>query len=326
MDNGRSLLFLRVYYIPSNPELPTTATRTVIDRFKAIHQPVRLGRWALEFKLVRDTASCLPAANFPHNKVPTPRYMHFLSLSHYQNHGFVRISPRPEVDPLDPAEMEKQMNSPPSVPIPATGVSTQSKPSADSKDSNSPSQNEAHTTTIKTFDPQSYLSFFSMTTKFFQPLWNHRYTVVVTSGEVYEVGDFRVRIGEVRQTMPRPRLRGAIVEIEYRGPGQRQSQPDLTREPEEDWDLAPPLPHYPPREVIIPTDEDWELGVMLIRELWDNFSIPGASESIQVPGLGLERREYFGKGGASAHTARKKASLVGVDLARQYMDVFKFYR
>lgn len=164
-----------------------------------------------------------------------------------------------------------------------------------------------------------------MTTKFCQPLWNHRYTVVVTSGEAYEVGDFRVRIGEVRQTVPRPRLRGAIVEIEYHGPGQRQSEPDPNREPEEDWDFAPPLPHYPPREVILPTDEDWELGVILIRELWENFSIPGATESIQVPGLGLERRDYFEKG-ASAHTARNKASLVGVDLARQYMDVFKFYR
>ncbi|EFR03255.1 hypothetical protein MGYG_06257 [Nannizzia gypsea CBS 118893] len=313
-----------VYYIPSNPELPTTATRTVIDRFKAIHQPTRLGRWALEFKLLRDTASCLPAANFPHNKVPTPRYMHFLSLSHYQNHGFIRISPRPEVDPLDPAVMEKQMNSPPSLPISAMGVSSQKSP-ADGKDSTSLTQAEAHTTAIKTLDPQSYLSFFSMTTKFCQPLWNHRFTVVVTGGEVYEVGDFRVRIGEVRQTVPRPRLRGAIVEIEYNGPGLRQSEPDLTREPEEDWDFVPLLPHHPPREVILPTDEDWELGVMLIRELWENFSIPGATESIQVPGLGLERRDYLGQS-ASAQSTRKKANLVGVDLARQYMDVFKFYR
>ncbi|KAM5467547.1 hypothetical protein MauCBS54593_005518 [Microsporum audouinii] len=318
-----------VYYIPSNPELPTTATRTIIDRFKAINQPIRAGRWALEFKLMRDTASCLPAANFPNNKVPTPRYMHFLSLSHYQTHGFIRISPRPEIDPLDPSVMEKQESSPPSIQIPAQGTSSsptssQSQNSTGDKNPTSSTQDEAHTMKMITLEPQSYLSFFSMTTKFCQPLWNHRFTVVVTSGEAYEVADFRVRIGEVRQTTPRPRLRGAIVEIEYRGPGERQSAlPDLVHHPEENWDL---MPHQANWEVDLPTEEDWNLGVTLIRELWDSFSIPGATESIQVPGVGLERRSYFEKGGASAHSARQKTSIVGVDLARQYMDIFKFFR
>ncbi|KAK2863676.1 hypothetical protein FQN49_004108 [Arthroderma sp. PD_2] len=318
-----------VYYIPSNPELPTTATRAVLDRFKAIHQPIRAGRWALEYKLMRDTASCLPAANFPNNKVPTPRYMHLLSLSHYQSHGFVRISPRPEIDPLDPSATENQGPAS-SVPIPAQGFSsspTQPQQATEGTKPSSPTQDEAHTMKMITLEPQAYLSFFSMTTKFCQPLWNHRHTVVISMGEAYEVADFRVRIGEVRQTTPRPRLRGAIVEIEYRGPGERQSgQSDQTSSPEEDGFSMPPVSHQANREVDLPTDEDWELGVMLIRELWENFSIPGATESIQVPGVGMERRKYFENGGASTHTARQKASIVGVDLARQYMEVFKFYR
>ncbi|KAF3483639.1 uncharacterized protein GIQ15_02963 [Arthroderma uncinatum] len=258
--------------------------------------------------------------------------MHFLSLSHYQTHGFIRISPRPEIDPLDPSASGNQGSPAASLPTQVQGISSSPTPStqlqhpADPKNLAS-SQDEAHTIKMITLEPQAYLSFFSMTTKFCQPLWNHRHTVVVTSGEAYEVADFRVRIGEVRQTTPRPRLRGAIVEIEYRGPGERQpGQSDLAQDPDENGVMMPPLPHQVNREVDLPTDEDWELGVMLIRELWENFSIPGATESIQVPGVGMERRRYFEKGGATAHSAREKASIVGVDLARQYMEVFKFYR
>lgn len=50
-----------------------------------------------------------------------------------------------------------------------------------------------------------------------EPIWCHRHTLTVT-GSVYDVGDFRVRVGELRQMQPQARVRGTIMEIEWRGP------------------------------------------------------------------------------------------------------------
>lgn len=74
----------------------------------------------------------------------------------------------------------------------------------------------------------------------------------------------------------------------------------------------------------IPTEEDWEVAEVLIRELWSRFAVEGAREVIRVPHLGKEAREArrLGKLGDRETNAR----IAGADLAKQYMEVFRFNR
>lgn len=164
-----------------------------------------------------------------------------------------------------------------------------------------------------------------MTLRTCAPLWTHRHTVVVTSDEVYDVADFRIRIGDVRQVQPKSRLRGAIVEIEYRGPG-KSLQSDMLQDPV-DGEVGDTGPvRLPPNQ--LPCEEDWEVGEILIREFWSNISVPGAKEAIRVPGVGTESANATRAGGSGAENIRGGGvdRLAGTDLARQYMEVLKFYR
>ncbi|KAL2381863.1 hypothetical protein RJ035_006302 [Blastomyces gilchristii] len=215
-------------------------------------------------------------------------------------------------------------------------------------------------------DYPSYISFHAITLRACEPLWCPRHTITVPNGNHFEIGDFRIRIGDVRQTAPQTRMRGTIVEIEYRGPagagdvaasaaaataataaadthpmteGGETWPPSITDgnislgggPGDEDGILYPQLETLSPSPSSswalvedIPTDEDWEVGEVLIRELWSRFAVEGAREVIRVPHLGKEAREArrLGKLGDRAVNAR----IAGADLARQYMEVFRFNR
>ncbi|KAK2740652.1 hypothetical protein FQN57_006022 [Myotisia sp. PD_48] len=334
-----------IYYVPCNPESPTTESRKIVQNLKGFYQPSRAGRWNLEYKLLRDTPSCLPASNFPSGQAPTPRYMHFISCSHFQTHGFVYISKRPEIDPLNPQGKEptplpQQATAPTQTSLlvgvqqQTLNVQAQGSPEAGQQQAPVPPPDDSQMQMI-TLDPSSYISYFAMTLRTCAPLWNHRHTVQIASDDVYEVADFRIRIGDVRQTQPKARLRGAIVEIEYRGPGRRsetqKSQPAGQGQMQEtanefhdfSWDINTWSPNSGPD---IPCQSDWEIGVVLIREFWKNIAVKGAVEAIDVPGVGAERQEYYRNGGERAHTQQQKTNILGTDLARQYIEVLKFYR
>lgn len=148
----------------------------------------------------------------------------------------------------------------------------------------------------------------------------------VANGTVFEAGDFRVRVGDLRQTQPVQRVRGCLVEIEYRGPGKATngslsgggnedsdwfeflapgegaktaptittaaaaSQPGITSEEGDVDDLVGFLefPNTADVEDDLPTEDDWREGEALIREFWSRFAVPGAKEAIRVPGLRTE--------------------------------------
>ena len=75
------------------------------------------------------------------------------------------------------------------------------------------------------------------------------------NGQGFEVGDFRVRVGEVRQGMGGAiQGRGVVVELEYLGGGE---------EGEEDWDTAESA----------------------IRAFWAGLGVPGAREFIRIQGV-----------------------------------------
>ncbi|KMU81116.1 hypothetical protein CISG_02494 [Coccidioides immitis RMSCC 3703] len=150
-------------------------------------------RWALEHKLLRDTPSCLPPSAYAPLPQLQPRFMHFLSLSHFQSHGFVYISDRPSPDPWAPSQPHHSQAG-----IHAHPTQQQIPPQPSSsnrlvKEEDAPQVSRSSSSsswTMMTLDPASFNSFLAITLRACKPLWCHRHTMLVTGGTIFEVGDF----------------------------------------------------------------------------------------------------------------------------------------
>ncbi|PLB54838.1 hypothetical protein P170DRAFT_505518 [Aspergillus steynii IBT 23096] len=298
-----------VFFIPSNPNA-STALATITDRLHTslADDPVPVGRWALEHKLMRDTPSCVPAA--ASRAPPVPRYMQFLSLSYHPNHGFIYTSaPNAQATPTGAAAGAGSMIMT-TVPLPSSGT---------------------------LFQHFMYAA---------QPLWCHRHSVAVPGGAVYDVGDFRVRVGDVRQTQPTGRVRGTVVEIEWRGPSlvrsiamQMQRVGSLAGSgkvgggEEEDDDSAVGLLFAESVEEA-DIDAEYAATTALIREFWGKLGVEGAREAMMLPDVGKEvkgmLRKLKQKQDRSGESLGEKDEdpdpEAGVDVARQFMEIFRFNR
>lgn len=89
------------------------------------------------------------------------------------------------------------------------------------------------------------------------PLWSHRQTLHVGNGVAFEMEDFRVRVGEVRQGQT-ALVKGTIVEVEWLAAADGDSEEQT----------------------------DWDTAQLVIRAFWDTLGIEGAREVIRVPGSG----------------------------------------
>ncbi|CAI7619793.1 unnamed protein product [Penicillium glandicola] len=320
-----------VYFIPSNPNA-STALQIITERLRAAFPDEELtpiGRWGLEQKLLRDTPGLLPASSNSNKKPPNPRYMQFLSLTHYPTHGFIYTS-----------EPEKQ------TPAPNQNQGAQGPINAIAPD-HSPSPPMVMTT----IPPSSYGTLFQHFTYACQPFWTHRLTLAVPNGIVYEVGDFRVRLGDVRQTFPTARVRGTVVEIEWRGPSVVEAIP-MDRE---DGSFgvgdgssvdAEAAGIHLASSAIEESDIDAEYAATasLIREFWGRLGVE-AREAILIPNVGMEvkdRLRRWKKAGSGVDTVDTRVdnagSMIGeradedpdpwsgADVARQFMEVLRFNR
>jgi hypothetical protein len=191
-----------------------------------------------------------------------------------------------------------------------------------------------------------------------EPLWCHRHTVTVT-GNMYDVGDFRVRVGEVRQTQPQVRARGTIMEVEWKGVSlitttTTTTATTTTNNLEGQEEPSVDIDYVPTEEEI---DTEYTQIAQVIREFWGRLEIAdkAARESILVPDVGREVRQKLHQrrqqpaGWAERETIRRRKRLeaialdrswgggtaplekeddvdAGVDLARQYMELFRFNR
>ena len=105
--------------------------------------------------------------------------------------------------------------------------------------------------------PQSE-EFSQLVVSKFTPLWQQRQILNVAHGYAFEVGDFRVRIGELRQGgsgIGAQTNRGTIVEVQFVGKEEGEG-------------------------------EDWEEGEAIIDGFWDGLGVKGARKVFWVPGLG----------------------------------------
>ncbi|OQE46442.1 hypothetical protein PENCOP_c001G08595 [Penicillium coprophilum] len=325
-----------VYFIPSNPNA-STALQLVTERLRAAfpnEELTPIGRWGLEQKLLRDTPGLLPASSNSNKKPPNPRYMQFLSLTHYPTHGFIYTS---EAEKSAPAPDQNQNAA--AAPGPINGIAPDHSPS--------PSM------VMTTVPPASYGTLFQHFTYACQPFWAHRLTLAVPNGIVYEVGDFRVRLGDVRQTFPTARVRGTVIEVEWRGPSVVEAIPvgrgdgsfgaaggdgdvdveatgiDLARSAIEESDI----------------DAEYAATASLIREFWGRLGVE-AREAILIPNVGMEVKDRLrrwkkaesgvdtrvdtnvdGVGSVVGERAEEDPDpWSGADVARQFMEVLRFNR
>ncbi|KAJ5155231.1 Mediator complex subunit Med20 [Penicillium capsulatum] len=337
-----------VYFIPSNPNA-STALASVMERIRASFPDedlVPVSRWALEQKLMRDTPGLLPASANP-QKPAKPRYMQLLSLTHYPNHGFIYTS--------EPAETLAH------APASAPGAGASAGAGAGTVQNTAPAQTPGATQPVSvapdtaqmvmtTVPPTAFGTLFQHFTYACQPSWCHRLTVGVPNGVVYDIGDFRVRLGDVRQTYPTARARGTLVEIEWRGPSILDAlfsavvpTADGTSNgvTEHDGDSGIDVSLVAIEEADV--DAEYAATAVLIREFWARVGVEGAREAIVVPGIGKEVKERVQRERGQAGKTRGYEEAftaciggvsvdedpdpqAGVDLARQYMEVLRFNR
>lgn len=322
-------------------------------------EAIPIGRWGLEHKLMRDTPSCLPASAHAPNPAPTARYVHFLSMTNYPKLGFIYAS---KDDHSDPAITTTK--SPPVDQLGESGM------------------------LMSTVPITSSAEIFRHFVRACEPIWCHRHTLTVT-GTVYDIGDFRVRLGELRQTQPQARVRGTIMEIEWKGPSMitaalassvSLSDLDDNEERNRNTDTTATANamdidgenEASMQTCYIPTESEvqseYEQTAQLIKEFWSrisnindtNGSIKQPSairEAILVPDVGrevkvrLSQRRQPGWRDREIKRRRKRLEAialdrswggvlekqqqqedaeddmdVGVDLARQYMELFRFNR
>ncbi|GIJ82043.1 hypothetical protein Asppvi_000546 [Aspergillus pseudoviridinutans] len=327
-----------VFFIPANPNASTALT-TITERLHSAvaEEPVAIGRWALEHKLMRDTPSCVPGSG-PQRQAQ-PRYMQFLSLSYYPNHGFIYTSHSPEKTGHNPV---------PNSATPQPGL-TSASGSATPSNTAGAGGSDMVMTTVPLPSSGSLFKHFVYAC---QPFWCHRHTVAVPGGMVYDVGDFRLRIGDVRQTQPAARVRGTVVEIEYRGPSLVTSisaqyvhskrglnLSGATDVLDNDHDSGIDLALFSGIEDA-DIDAEYSATAALIREFWAKLGIEGAREAILVPDVGREVKEQLKKlklqenKGQTAprnedhalHQDDDPDPDAGTDLARQFMEIFRFNR
>jgi len=138
---------------------------------------------------------------------------------------------------------------------------------------------------------------------------------------MYDVGDFRVRLGDVRQTFPTVRVRGTVVEIEWRGPSVVEAveggKGNGFAAAIEESDI----------------DAEYAATAELIREFWGRLGVSGR-EAILIPGVGgeikgrLSRWKVNGKeqGDDQGDRDEDPDPSAGTDVARQFMEVLRFNR
>ena len=85
------------------------------------------------------------------------------------------------------------------------------------------------------------------------PLWTLRQVLQVSEGYAFEVDDFRIRLGEVKQGQGGPQqTKGIVVELEW----------------------------------LSGDENDWTTAEEVIKSFWSTLDIKGTRDHIKVPGLG----------------------------------------
>ncbi|KAK3177114.1 hypothetical protein OEA41_008442 [Lepraria neglecta] len=219
-----------LFFLP-NQGADSSPTQDILARLTTHYNPSPTGPWTLSHRLFRETPSnAPPPANGPdRGKPPGPRYLQILTLSHHAPRTHVTIT-------TTHAPSQTRAGTPASSNISAEATSGEPA------------------TVISIPQGASSEEFIQLMMSKFGPLWQLRQILNVVNGQAFEVGDFRVRVGEVRQGGGGGGQigKGAVCEVEWVG---------------------------------VEGEEEWEAAGPVITGFWEGLGIRGARRVFGVPGL-----------------------------------------
>ncbi|KAL8949598.1 MAG: hypothetical protein Q9222_004313 [Ikaeria aurantiellina] len=181
--------------------LPTTSPDSsplpdFVNRLTTHYNPSVLPRWSLKHRLFRSTPAPTTSSTVNGDEARSfpSRYLQVLTLPDYPNDSLVAITP---VGKTSTAERSIETD-------PVTTVV--SIPSGSSTD-----------------------GFVQLLLTKLGPLWQQRQLTAVVDGLAYNVGDFRIRAGELKQGVGGAQLiRGVVVEVTYTDRGiEEQNSTDM---------------------------------------------------------------------------------------------------
>jgi hypothetical protein len=206
------------------------------DRFLNLYNPNPLGPWGLEHRLLR--AADAPTTS---DSKTQPRYLEILTLLHRPGKAFVAID--------GPSAVEKP-----------NGAGEKAVKIGDS---------------VIAIPAQQRDEFYRMIVNKMAALWTPRMMLGIQNGMAYDIGEYIVRMGELKQVTAQNTTRALIVCIQSNaGPGQETK---LTQRPDADTGAK--------------EEQEWQLRKEEVQKFWKTFGIEGAREAYYVSKLGDDEFE-----------------------------------
>ena len=229
-----------LYFLPaSSPD--SNPAQDILVKLTTLYDPSPLPSWALSHRLFRETpsaqASIQPSSSLTNGvdkpKPPGPRFLQIVSLSHHAPRTYVVIT--------------------------STHAASQTRAGTPASSNISAEAASGEPATIISVPPgQSTEDFIQLIISKFGPLWQQRQILNSSNGHAFEIGNFRVRVGELRQSGSGGGQmgRGAVCEVAWVGEDAEQG------------------------------GENWEVGEAVVKGFWEGLALRGAREVYWVPGLG----------------------------------------
>lgn len=190
-----------LYFLPPTPDQPPPST-TLTTHLTTLYNPTPLPPWSLTHRLFRETPLPTTLSHDKSKPPPPSRYLQTLTLSHHAPRTYIAITSThapPQTRAGTPADAAWSTSTGGS--DPATLISLPTSPSSE--------------------------EFITLLLTKYGPLWQQRQILGIVNGQGFEIDDFRVRIGEVRQAGggvggggPGQMMgigKGAVCEVEWVG-------------------------------------------------------------------------------------------------------------
>lgn len=228
-----------LYFLPaSSPD--SNPTQDILAKLTSHYDPSPLPPWILSHRIFRETPSTQPPPQpspsltngIDKAKPPGPRFLQILTLSHHAPRTFVAITST------------------------HSASQTRAATPASSNISGEVASGEP-ATIISIAAGSSSEEFIQLIVSKFGPLWQQRQILSAGHGQAFEIGDFRVRVAELRQggSGGGQMGRGAVCEVAWVGEEAEQGK------------------------------EGWEAGEAVVKGFWEGLALRGAREVYWVPGL-----------------------------------------
>ncbi|KAI9736985.1 MAG: hypothetical protein M1834_000574 [Cirrosporium novae-zelandiae] len=215
-----------IFFIPSSPHEPSPVQH-IVENLTFLHNPQPAGVWRLEHRLFRETTSLLAGPDERNSS--SLRYLQVLQMSQFPDRSYIAVTPNTSQAPQIPNPSNDNAS--------AEGMTICAMPSGSSAE-----------------------EMMQLIVTKMGALWTRKQGLQVAQGYIFEVEDYKIRLGDIKQPQ-NGHVRGCVIDIEW-----APAQADKGENNDIELDVAS--------------------GQAAIRSFWQGLDVPGAKEFINVPGLG----------------------------------------